>query len=66
MDVKLTNREQEILNYLKYGLENDEIASKINVSRSTVKFHIGEILRKLGAKNRTHSIYLAYQYKLID
>lgn len=48
----LTPRENEVLELLKLGLTNKEIAETINVSSHTAKAHVASILRKLHAKNR--------------
>lgn len=48
----LTARETEILGFLAEGLTDDEIASKINISRNTVRFHVSNILKKTGTSTR--------------
>jgi len=48
----LTARELKIASLLLNGLNNKKIASNLNISINTVKFHIGNIYRKLGVKNR--------------
>ena len=48
----LTNREQEVLELLKCGYTNKEIAQKLYVSISTSKAHVTAILCKLNVKNR--------------
>ncbi len=62
----LTAREKEILALMVTGLNNPEIAEKLIVSRSTVKFHVSSILSKLGVGSRTEAVALALQNKLID
>jgi len=53
---KLTTREQEILGLLSEGLGNKEIATRLNISDHTVKFHISSILGKLNAASRTEAV----------
>jgi NarL family two-component system response regulator LiaR len=61
----LTAREQEILELMVEGLNNAEIAERIVVSLSTVKYHISNILMKLGVDNRVAAVTMAIQRKLI-
>ena len=61
----LTAREQEILKLMVEGLNNAEIAERIVVSLSTVKYHISNILMKLGVDNRVAAVTMAIQRKLI-
>jgi NarL family two-component system response regulator LiaR len=61
----LTTREQEILSLMVSGLSNPEIAERLVVSRSTVKFHVSSILSKLGVSSRTQAVTLALQNKLV-
>jgi NarL family two-component system response regulator LiaR len=61
----LTSREREILSLMVAGLSNPEIAEKLVVSRSTVKFHVSGILSKLGVSSRTQAVTLALQNKLV-
>ena len=62
----LTQREAMVLDYLKQGYENHEIAEKIFVSTHTVKVHVSSIIRKMEARNRTHLVYIAMKRGLID
>ena len=52
MDALLTVREQEILECLEHGLNNKTIARNLNISDSTVKVHIKNLLRKLNVTSR--------------
>jgi NarL family two-component system response regulator LiaR len=61
----LTEREREILALMVEGLANHDIAEKLVVSQSTVKFHVSNILSKLGVTTRTEAVALALKNKLI-
>ena len=56
----LTKKELEVFEYLFYGLKLDAIASNLNVTLPTIKFHLKNLYRKLGIKGR-REILLAYQ-----
>ena len=62
----LTERETAILQALARGLSNEEIAKELWVTQQTVKFHLTNIYRKLGAKNRTQATRIAQQHGLVD
>ena len=62
---ELTEREKDVLNLMVEGLNNSEIAEKLVVSSSTVKFHIGNIFTKLGVDNRVAAVTLALNRKLV-
>lgn len=64
-DPGLTDRELEILKLMVDGLSNPDIAKKLFVSRSTVKFHVSNILMKLGAASRTEAVSMAIHGKLV-
>ena len=50
--VKVSRREQEVLDCVLQGLANKEIASKLNVAERTVKFHVSSLLAKFGVTDR--------------
>ncbi|MBN2003598.1 MAG: response regulator transcription factor [Anaerolineae bacterium] len=61
----LTVREKEILALMVEGLSNPDIANRLYVSRSTVKFHVSNILSKLGAESRTEAVAITIQNNLL-
>jgi len=63
--IDLTDREKEILGLLVEGLTNPEIAQRLYVSKSTVKFHVSSILNKLQVSSRTEAVAKALQEGLI-
>lgn len=54
-----TVREQECLAWMAKGRSNGDIAKILNISERTIKFHVKNIMNKLGADNRTHAIAIA-------
>lgn len=62
----LTDREREVLALMAAGLNNPDIASRLVVSRGTVKAHVSSILSKLGVASRTEAVSLALQHHLVD
>ncbi|MDL9946073.1 response regulator transcription factor [Gordonia sp. ABSL11-1] len=61
----LTEREREVLRLLADGLSNKRIGQTLYISESTVKFHIRNIIRKLGVSKRTDAVYIASKRGLI-
>jgi NarL family two-component system response regulator LiaR len=61
----LTERELEVLQHLAQGLNNAELAAKLFISVSTVKFHILNIQQKMGVDSRAEVIVLAAKHHLI-
>jgi two-component system, NarL family, response regulator LiaR len=61
----LTDREKEILAFVVKGLSNNEIAQQSFISEATVKFHVSNILSKLGAGSRTEAAALAVKLHLV-
>jgi len=63
-DFQLTNREREVLALLAEGLSNAEIAVQLHITVAAVKYHVSNILSKMGATNRTEAAALARQHGL--
>lgn len=57
----LSQRELEVAGMVAQGLSNKQIADRLCIAYGTVKIHVGRILSKSGAKNRTQ-FALSYQY----
>lgn len=65
-DFDLTEREKEILKLMAEGLSNNDIAGRLVVSQSTVKFHVSNVLSKLGVTTRTEAVSMALKQRLVD
>ncbi|WP_290713430.1 MULTISPECIES: MadR family response regulator transcription factor [Gordonia] len=62
---ELTDREREVLRLLADGLSNAGIGQRLFISESTVKFHLRNLIRKLGVTKRTDAVYVASKRGLI-
>src|SRR3954452_18285240 len=65
-DADLTERERTMLSALARGLSNKAIGNEFWVTEQTVKFHLGNIYRKLGVQNRTAAVHYAHQHGLVE
>jgi DNA-binding NarL/FixJ family response regulator len=61
----LTEREREVLLLVAHGLSNPEVAERLHVSVPTAKTHVSRILAKLGARDRTQLVVIAYESGLV-
>ncbi|MCZ4500439.1 MAG: LuxR family transcriptional regulator [Marmoricola sp.] len=61
----LTEKEREVFDRVARGLSNSEIAGLVFASESTVKTHVGAILRKLGLRDRVQIVVFAHEHGLV-
>ena len=62
----LSLKEKEVLKWLKQGKSTWNISAILKISERTVKFHVGNIMRKLDASSRTHAVAIAIEQRLVD
>src|SRR5262249_11100337 len=65
-DEDLTTREVEVLELIRDGFKNKQIADKLSISENTVNFHIKNLVDKLGANDRTHAVTIAVRRGLMQ
>lgn len=61
----ITARERQVLEKLAAGGSNKSIARDLNISLATAKFHVGSLLTKLGARNRTDAVAIGLKLGLL-
>jgi DNA-binding NarL/FixJ family response regulator len=61
----LTEKEREVFDHVARGLSNTEIAALVFAGESTVKTHVGAILRKLALRDRVQIVVFAHQHGLV-
>ena len=63
--LSLTDKEREVFAAVAQGLSNTEIGAQIFASESTVKTHVGAILRKLGLRDRVQIVVFGHEHGLV-
>ena len=64
-DEALTPRELDVLQLIRDGHKNKQVADRLSISENTVNFHIKNIVGKLGANDRTHAVTIAVRRGLL-
>lgn len=64
-ETNLSSREQEVLKLFASGMTNNEIATVLTISVSTVKFHVTNILEKFGVNTRAEALVIAAKNNLV-
>jgi DNA-binding NarL/FixJ family response regulator len=63
--IGITNREREVLRLVGLGMSNAEIAAALYITTGTAKNHVGQLLAKLGARDRVQLVITAYETGLV-
>jgi DNA-binding NarL/FixJ family response regulator len=66
VNINLTVREQEVLDFLTMGLSNADIGKKLHISPRTVEKHVSSLLRKTETSNRAELVRFALENQLVD
>jgi DNA-binding NarL/FixJ family response regulator len=61
-----SRREREVLTLLAEGLDQQEIATRLVITRRTVCTHIERVLSKLGVHSRAQAVGAAYRLRLLE
>lgn len=64
-NVSITKREKEVLEFVKIGKTNWEISRILDISERTIKFHLQNVMKKLGVSNRVYAVVMALKIGLI-
>ncbi len=64
--INLSDRQLEVLEWVSQGKSNWEVASILNVSENTIKFHVSNICKKLNVHKRCHAIAIASKLNLVN
>lgn len=64
-ELQLSEREKEVLQWVARGKSNWEVAQILTLSENTIKFHMGNICKKMGVQKRAHAIAMAAQANLL-
>ncbi len=62
----LSDRERQVIDLMATGKNNREIGAGLNITEHTVRFHVNNILSKLGANDRAHAIVLALRQGIVQ
>jgi len=63
---ELSKRELEVLRLMAQGKNNAQISIDLKIAESTVRFHIGHILKKLGVGDRTQAVIRAVKQGIVN
>lgn len=66
LEDKLTPRQLEVLEYVSLGKSNKYIAAELSLCESTIKVHVHEVMKRLGATSRTHASYIVNTFYRSD
>ena len=62
----LTDRELQVLQLIREGNRNKQIADRLSIAEATVNFHIKNLVAKLGANDRAHAVSIAIRRGLLE